>query len=74
MKPKRRPKLTEQLRTILIDSKLSLGEISRKTGIHKSALSRFLSGERTVSSQVLDALGEFYQLRFVVERSQPERQ
>jgi hypothetical protein len=60
--------LTDQLRMILLESGLSLGEISRATGIDKSALSRFLSGERTVSSRALDALGEFYQLRFVVGR------
>jgi transcriptional regulator with XRE-family HTH domain len=60
--------LTEQLRAILLESGLSLGEISRATGIDRSALSRFLTGERTVSSKALDALGEFYQIRFVVGR------
>jgi transcriptional regulator with XRE-family HTH domain len=68
MKPKQPDKLTNQLRSVVLDSGITLGELSRQTGIDKSALSRFLSGERTVSSKVLDVLGEFFQLRFIVGR------
>ncbi len=56
--------LTDQLRRIIAESGKTLGQISRDTGIDKSALSRFLSGERGVSAAVLDMLGDYLGLRF----------
>ena len=52
MKTKAAEKLTDQLRRIVTDSGKTLGQITRDTGIDKSALSRFLSGERGVSAHV----------------------
>lgn len=57
--------LTEELRRIVAGCGKAQGEISRDTGIDKTALSRFLSGERGVSCAVMDKLGEYLGLRIV---------
>lgn len=61
-------KLTDQLRRFVAESGESLGALSRATGIDTSALSRFVHGERGVSMQGLDALGEHLGLRLVQDR------
>ncbi len=58
-------KLTEQLRAAVAESGLTLGQITRDTGIDKSALSRFVNGERGVSMEALDKLGVYLGLRIV---------
>lgn len=55
-------RLSDQLRRIVSDSGKTLGEIARGTGIDKSALSRFVNGERGVSLQAWDRLGEYFGL------------
>ncbi len=65
--------LTDELRRIVAGCGKTLGEISRDTGIDKTALSRFLSGERGVSCAVMDKLGEYLGLEIVV-RKQRTRQ
>ncbi len=57
--------LTSQLRQAVADSGETLGELARQTGIHKSALSRFVNGERGLSMNALDALGEHLRLQIV---------
>lgn len=57
-KPKQPETLTDQLRRFLESSGESMYAIAEATGIDKSALSRFLSGERGVSAKALDKLGE----------------
>lgn len=49
--------LTEQLRGIVRDCGKTLGELARETGVDKSALSRFLRGERGLSMEGLDKVG-----------------
>ena len=61
-------KLTDQLRRIAVDSGKTLGELARETGIDKSALSRFVNGERGLSMQALDALGQCLGLVLVARR------
>ena len=63
-------KVTDQLRGIIVGSGKTLGQITRDTGIDKSALSRFINGERGVSMEVLDRLGEYFGLRIVAEKPQ----
>ncbi len=58
-------KLTDQLRQAVADSGRTLGEFSRGTGIDKTALSRFVNGERGVSMESLDAIGDYLDLRLV---------
>jgi len=59
------PKLTDQLRAAVAGCGRTLGQITRDTGIDKSALSRFVNGERGVSMEALDQLGEYLGLRIV---------
>lgn len=55
------PKLTEQLIEAIRGSGLSLNEIESRSGVSRSALSRLLRGERSISianlEKVCDALG-----------------
>jgi transcriptional regulator with XRE-family HTH domain len=59
MAEKTSAKLTDQLRAAVAGSGKTLGQITRDTGIDKSALSRFVNGERGVSMEALDKLGEY---------------
>jgi transcriptional regulator with XRE-family HTH domain len=52
-------KLTDQLRKAVADSGKTLGEFARDTGIDKSALSRFVNGERGLSMEALDTIGDY---------------
>ncbi len=65
MKKKTKQKLTDQLRGAVADSGRTLGEFSRDTGIDKSALSRFVNGERGLSMESLDTIGDYLGLRVV---------
>jgi hypothetical protein len=64
-------KVTDQLRQIIADSGMTMGEVSRAAEIDKTGLSRFLSGERGVSARVLDKIGELYGLRIAADRPRP---
>jgi transcriptional regulator with XRE-family HTH domain len=61
-------KLTDQLRKLIDDSGLSQYQIVKETGIDKSALSRFCSGERGLSIEALNALGEGLDLELKMRR------
>ena len=61
------PKLTDELRRIVAGCDKTLGQISRETGIDKTALSRFVNGERGVSCAVMDKLGEYLRVRIVAD-------
>jgi DNA-binding Xre family transcriptional regulator len=65
---KARQSLTTQLRRMVADSGQTLGELARNTGIDKSALSRFVNGERGLSMQALDAIGNHLVLRLVADK------
>jgi hypothetical protein len=69
MRVKASDELSEQLRRIVADCGKTLGQITRDTGIDKSALSRFLSGERGVSVEVMDKLGRYLALRIVADKA-----
>jgi transcriptional regulator with XRE-family HTH domain len=73
MRRKTAETLTDQLRRIVADSGRTLGQITRDTGIDKSALSRFLSGERGVSAHVLDQLGDYLGLRIVTDKPRAKK-
>ena len=59
MGKKARQKLTDQLRQAVANSGKTLGELTRDTGIDKSALSRFVNGERGLSMETLDTIGDY---------------
>lgn len=66
-------KLTDQLRRAVADSGKTLGELARETGIDKSALSRFVNGERGLSMEALDAIGDYLGLRIVASKPQAKK-
>lgn len=55
-------RFSDQLRDIVRDCDISPAEIARQTGIDKSTLSRFLSGERGLPMATVDSLSEFLRL------------
>jgi predicted transcriptional regulator len=61
----KRPVVSDQLRAIVASCGLSRYRIAKSTGIDQAALSRFLSGERGLSSEALDKLGEFLDLEVI---------
>ena len=53
---RKRQSLSDQLRHFLTERGESLAHISRATGVNHGALSRFLRGERGLSTRSLDRL------------------
>jgi transcriptional regulator with XRE-family HTH domain len=59
MPPRRKgdlPDLVEQIRQAIIDSSLSLSELSRLTGVHVSRISRFVRRERSIDVAAASAI------------------
>lgn len=65
--------LTDQLRQAVADSGRTLGELARNTGIDKSALSRFVNGERGLSMEALNAIGDYLSLRIVADKPRAKK-
>lgn len=66
---KKRPKpLTDQLRQAIDDSGLTRYRIAKETGISEPTLSKFYLGQRGLSMEALNALGEFLQLTITTGR------
>jgi plasmid maintenance system antidote protein VapI len=61
--------LTEQLRQAVLNCGQSQYTICKATGIDKTALFRFVTGERGVSCAVMDTLGEYLGLRILADKS-----
>ena len=57
MAKQRTVKVSDQLRRIIDDCGLTRYEISKRTGIAESTLSKFMYGERGLSMKALDRLG-----------------
>jgi cyanate lyase len=68
-------RLTDQLRRMIDESGLTRYEIAKRTGIDESALAKFYNGQRGVSAEALDALGECLNLEIVMRRkpTKPKR-
>ena len=67
MKQKYTP-LDDQLRQAVLNCGQSQYAICKATGIDKTALSRFINGERGVSMEVMNTLGEYLGLRIVADK------
>lgn len=65
---KRTNLLTDQLRQAIDDSGLTRYRIAKESGISESALSQFYNGQRGLSMEALNALGEFLQLKITLGR------
>lgn len=59
--------ITGQLRWHLDHCGVSTYRLERETGIHNSALSRFIRGERGLSLEAIDTLGTHLGLRLIHE-------
>ena len=65
MKPTKRRNLSDQVRDAVRGSGLLAQEVADRAGVHKSAMSRFLSGERGLSVEALDRIGQVLALDIV---------
>jgi len=68
MAKKRTNKLTDQLRQAIDDSGLTRYRIAQETGINESALGKFYNGQRGLSMEGLNALGECLDLVITMRR------
>jgi hypothetical protein len=62
--------LTDQLRQAVLNCGQSQAAICRATGMDKTALYRFVVGERGVSMEAMNTLGEYLGLRIVADKPQ----
>jgi hypothetical protein len=51
--------LSEQLREAILNSGVSRYEISKQTKVSQAALSKFILGQRGISTKAMDAVGIF---------------
>jgi transcriptional regulator with XRE-family HTH domain len=68
MAARRKDKLSDRLRQIIDESGLSRYRIAKDLGVNESGLGKFLNGDRGVSTKLLDALGEYFELELRVKR------
>ena len=71
--PKSADTLSKQLRWYVKNCGISTYRLERETGIHNSALSRFLRGERGLSIASMDTMGKFLKLVLVCNRPQQDK-
>ena len=66
--PKKRNKpmaVSDTLRAVLIESGLPLKRIQIETGVPRNSLRRFINGEQSLRSDLIDKLAEFFALELV---------
>ena len=66
--------LSDQLRDVIRSCEVSRNELGRQTGVDPAVLSRFLQGKQGLSQATIDALGEYFRLRLVVEDEHVKKQ
>jgi cyanate lyase len=67
-KPRRSKLLADQVRQAIDDSGLTRYRISKETGISETALALFYNGQRGLSTNALNKLGECLQLTITLGR------
>jgi len=67
MAPRRKKKLSDQIRDAIDDSGKSRYRISHESEIDESALAKFYNGHRGLSTKALDRLAECLGMRIKVE-------
>lgn len=69
MPPKKsKTKMSDRIRAEIEQCEVRKSVIARATGINEAALSRFMSGQRGLSMEALDALFEYFDLDVVTKR------
>jgi len=71
--PKSADTLSKQLRWYVKNCGISTYRLERETGIHNSTLSRFLRGERGLSTESMDTMGKYLKLVLVCKRPQQDK-
>ena len=71
--PKSADTLSKQIRWYVKNCGISTYRLERETGIHNSALSRFLRGERGLSTESTDPMGKYLKLVLVCKRPQQDK-
>jgi hypothetical protein len=69
MTKQREMRLSDQVRQAIAESGLTRYRIAQDTGIDESALAKFFNGQRGLSMDALDRLGEYLGLRIVTDRN-----
>lgn len=64
----KRLKLTDQVRKAITDSGETQYRICQNTGLDKTAIFRFMTGERGLSMKALDTVAEYLELSIVSSR------
>ncbi|MFQ5733600.1 MAG: helix-turn-helix domain-containing protein [Planctomycetaceae bacterium] len=64
----KKAKLSDQVRDAVDSCGESRYAIAKATGISNSTLSRFMSGERGLTTTALDILSEYLELNIVINR------
>ena len=62
------PPLTEQLRQAILTSGKTRYAISKAAGVGQDTLSRFIHGERGLSMEAMDAIGQYLGLELKTRR------
>ncbi len=65
--------IMDQFRQAILDSDMTRYEMSKQTGVDNASLSRFVHGERGLSEEALNSLGELLNLEIVVRKKQKGR-
>jgi hypothetical protein len=63
-----RTTLIDQIRQAVLDADMTRYQMSKLTGIDQASLSRFVHGERGLSDEALNSLGELLNLEIVVRK------
>ena len=65
--------ISDQLRRVILDCGQTRYAICKATGIGQDVLSRFIHGERGLSMEVLDTLGDYLGLRIVADKPRAKK-
>jgi len=68
MRPKQPQPVTNKLKRIIAECGLSRYEIARRSGVSEAALSRFVNGQRGLSTDTLDRLARTLGLELVARQ------
>lgn len=63
---------SEQLRMAIRESPKSLYQIGEESGVSRGVLSRFLAGERGITTDTLDRLAGVLNLQVVILKKEPK--
>jgi plasmid maintenance system antidote protein VapI len=66
-------KLSEQLKSAILNCGQTRYRIAQKTGITEATLSKFIHGHHGLSQETVDVLGDYLNLRLVADSKQKGR-